>query len=93
MNLKNCILYVLIFCTVTLVYVPSHAHECVMSGNNAEEIMKYNQCIANQSSNPELEKIKNEYELEIQKLLQDNIRLERRIAKIKTALATIISSY
>jgi cell division protein FtsB len=55
--------------------------------------LKYNQCVANQGSDAELNEIRNSYESEIAKLTSENIRLERRIAKLKNALAAIISTY
>ena len=76
-----------------LSYSSAFAHVCKLSGNNAADIMSYNQCVADQNRNAKIEELINSYEDEIEKLTQDKMRLERRIAKIKSSLSTIISTY
>ena len=91
--LKLPLLFIITICSATLLATPIFAHSCELNGNTAEDIMKYNQCVANQGSDSKLDEIKSSYEHEIVRLTSENIRLERRIAKIKNALATIMSAY
>ena len=92
-TLKFPLLFVVTICSATFLSAPIFAHTCTLNGNTAEDIMIYNQCIASQNSDSKLNEIRNGYESEIARLISENIRLERRIAKIKNALATIISTY
>ena len=78
---------------LVLSYSSAFAHSCKLLGNNAADIMLYNQCIADQNREAKIEEVINGYEDEIEKLTQDKIRLERRIAKIKSSLSAIISAY
>ena len=91
--LKSPLLFVITICSATLLSAPIFAHTCELNSKTAEDIMKYNQCIANQDSDSKLDEIRSSYEREIARLTGENIRLERRIAKIKDALATIMSTY
>ena len=91
--LKLSLLFIITICSTTLLSAPIFAHSCALNGNTAEDIMKYNQCIANQDSDSKLDEIRSSYEREIARLISENIRLERRIANIKNALANIMSTY
>ena len=91
--LKLPLLFIITICSTTLLSAPIFAHSCELNGNTAEDIMKYNQCVANQGSDSKLDEFRSSYEREIARLTSENIRLERRIAKIKNALATIMSTY
>ena len=92
-TLKFTLLFVITICSTSLLSSPIFAHTCELNGNTTEDILKYNQCVANQDSDAKLNEIRSSYESEIARLTSENIRLERRIAKIKKALATIISTY
>ena len=92
-TLKFTLLFVITICSISLLSSPIFAHTCELNGNTTEDILKYNQCVANQGSDAKLNEIRSSYESEIEKLTSENIRLERRIAKIKNALAAIISTY
>ena len=91
--LKLPLLFIITICSTTLLSAPIFAHSCELNGNTAEDIMKYNQCVANQGSDSKLDEFRSSYEREIARLTSENFRLERRIAKIKNALATIMSTY
>ena len=91
--LKLPLLFIITICSTTLLSTPIFAHSCELNGNTAEDIMKYNQCVANQGSDSKLDEFRSSYEREIARLTSENIRLESRIAKIKNALATIMSTY
>tara|TARA_B100001093_G_C25980081_1_gene656998 strand:+ start:43 stop:366 length:324 start_codon:yes stop_codon:yes gene_type:complete len=91
--LKSPLLFVITICSATLLSAPIFAHTCELNSKTAEDIMKYNQCIANQKSDSRLNEIRSGYESEIARLISENIKLERRISRIKNALATIISTY
>lgn len=80
-------------CSFVLNNSLAYAHVCELLSNEVADIMKYNQCIADQNRDSNMEKIINNYESEIEKLTQDNIRLQKRIAKIKSVLSNIISAY
>ena len=82
-----------VICSLALNNSLAYAHVCELLGNEVADIMKYNQCIADQNRDSNMEKIINNYESEIEKLTQDNIRLQKRIAKIKSVLSNIISAY
>ena len=91
--LKLPLLFIITICSTTLLSAPIFAHSCELNGNTAEDIIKYNHCVANKGSDSKLNEIRSSYEREIARLASENIRLERRIAKIKNALATIMSTY
>ena len=91
--LKLPVLFIITICSTTLLATPIFAHSCELNGNTAEDVMKYNQCVANQGSDSTLDKFRSSYERDRARLTSENIRLERRIAKIKNALATIMSTY
>ena len=93
LTLKLTIHFVITICSTSLLSSPILAHTCELNGNTTEDIMVYNQCVANQGSETKLDEIRNSYESEIARLTSENIRLERRIAKIKNALGAIISTY
>ena len=79
--------------SLVLNYSSAFAHICELSSNNIADIMIYNQCIADQNRNTKTEELIDSYENKIERLSQHNIMLERRIAKIKSVLSTIISTY
>ena len=79
--------------SLVLNYSSAFAHICELSGNETADIIKYNQCVADQDRETKINKKISGYEDEIKELVQDNIRLKRRLAKIKRALSTIISNY
>ena len=78
---------------MTLNYSSAFAHICELSSNSTADIMIYNQCIADQNRSAKTEELIHSYENEIEKLTQNNILLEKRIARIKGMLSTIISTY
>lgn len=91
--LKFSLIFVITICSATFLSSAIFAHTCELNGNSAEDIMKYNQCVAYQDTDTKLNEIKSGYESEIARLTSENIRLERRIAEIKNAIASIISTY
>ncbi len=92
-TLRFLFLLILSFSSLVFSYSSAFAHICELSSNETADIIIYNQCIADQNREAKVEKIINSYENEIEKLIQDNIKLEKRIAKIKGALSTIMSTY
>ena len=78
---------------MALNYSPAFAHICNLSSNSTADIMIYNQCIADQNRSAKTEELIDSYENEIEKLTQNNILLEKRIARIKGILSTIVSTY
>jgi len=80
-------------CSLVFNYSSAFAHICELSGNETADIIKYNQCVAGQNQETKINEKISDYEDEIKELVQDNIRLKRRLAKIKSALSTIISNY
>jgi len=91
--LRYPIFFAITICITTLLSPPIFAHSCQLSGNSSEEIMTYNQCVANQGTDYKTKEMETNYESEIARLTQIIIRLEQRIAKIKMALSTINSTY
>ena len=91
--LRYPILFAITICISTSLSPPIFAHSCQLSGNSSEEIMTYNQCVANQGTDYKTKEMETNYESEIARLTQIIIRLEQRIAKIKMALSTINSTY
>ena len=92
-TLRTLFLLKVFISSLTLNYSSAFAHICELSSNNIADIMIYNQCIADQNRNTKTEELIYSYENKIEKLTQHNIMLERRIAKIKSVLSTIISTY
>ena len=68
----------------------SQAHQCILEGNSAEQIMKYNSCkndLATSAANHN----GTEKEEKIIKLEQENAELRRKIKLIQSQLLSILS--
>ena len=72
------------------IYTKSQAHQCLLEGNSAEQIMKYNSCkndlatgAANHDNTHKEDKLK--------KLEEENHELRRKIKLIQTQLLSILS--